>query len=53
LQPPDELRAVTLARPDIPEGDDLDIVIFGGIGNGDRLFVDIKTDRECARLWHG
>ena len=53
VQPPDELLDVTLARPDMPEGDDLGTVIFGGIGNGDSIFVDIKTDVECARLCHG
>jgi hypothetical protein len=46
LQPPDELIDVTLARPDITEGDDLGSVIFGGIGHGNRIFVDIKTDRD-------
>jgi hypothetical protein len=35
------------------EGDDLGTVIFGRIGNGNRIFVDIKTDVECARLWPG
>jgi hypothetical protein len=48
VQPPDELIDVTLACPDIPEGDNLGIVIFGDIGNGKRIFVDIKTDVECA-----
>jgi hypothetical protein len=53
VQPPDELIDVTLARPDMPEGDDLGIVILGGIGHGKRIFVDLKTDVECARLWYG
>ena len=53
LQPPDELLDVTLARPDMPEGDNLGTVIFGGRGNGESIFVDIKIDVECARLCHG
>jgi hypothetical protein len=28
VQPPDELIDVTLARPDVPEGNDLGIVIL-------------------------
>jgi len=53
VQPPDALIDVTLARPDIPEGDDLGTVIFGGRGNGDRLCVDIQTAGEWASLWPG
>jgi hypothetical protein len=53
LQPTDELIDVTLAHPDVPEGDDLGTVIFSSIGNGKRIFVNIKTDVECARLCHG
>jgi hypothetical protein len=53
LQPPDELIDVTLARPDVTEGDDLGTIIFGSLCNGNRIFVDIKTDVECARLCHG
>jgi hypothetical protein len=28
-------------------------VSFGNVGNGNRLFVDIQTDVEWARLVHG
>jgi hypothetical protein len=53
LQPTDELIDVTLACADAAEGDDLSTVISVNGGNGNRLFVDIKTDGECARLVHG
>ena len=53
MQPTDEWIDVTLARPDIPEGDDRGTVLLGSLGNGNRLFVAIKTDGECARLCHG
>jgi hypothetical protein len=47
------LIEVTLARPKVAEGDDRGTVILGSIGHGKRIFVDIQTDRACARLWHG
>jgi hypothetical protein len=49
----EELLDVTLARPDVAEGDDRGTVSFVNVGNGNRLFVDIQTDVECARLVHG
>jgi hypothetical protein len=53
LQPSDQLIDVTLARPDVAEGDALGTVILGSIRHGKSIFVDIKTDVECARLCHG
>jgi hypothetical protein len=50
VQPPDELIDVTLARPDVPEGNDLGPVILSSRGHGKRIFVDITTDVEGARL---
>jgi hypothetical protein len=28
-------------------------MVFGYIGYGNGIFMDIQTDRECARLGHG
>jgi hypothetical protein len=53
LQPPEKLIEVTLARPDGAEGDDFGPVLLGSIRHGKRIFVDIKTDVEGARLCHG
>jgi hypothetical protein len=53
LLPPDELVDVTLVRPEVPAGDDLGTVIVGCRGHGKSIFVDLKTDREGARLGHG
>jgi hypothetical protein len=44
---------VTLARPDVAEGDDFAVVCFGDVRNGNRLFMDIQTDVKRARLVHG
>jgi hypothetical protein len=48
-----ELIAIRVSWADGPEGDDVGVVIFGNLGSGDGVFVDIQTDIECARLWHG
>jgi hypothetical protein len=53
LEPADEVINVTLSRPDGAEGDDLGVVFVGDIGDGDRLFMDIHSDVEHARLVHG
>jgi hypothetical protein len=53
LQLTDECIDITLAGTNGAQGDNLGVVCFGDIGNGDRLFVDIQTDGECARLVHG
>ena len=53
LQLADELIDVTLAGADGAEVDDLGAVILGDIGHGNRVFVDIHADVECARLGHG
>jgi hypothetical protein len=53
LQLPDEFIDVTLAGTNVAEGDDLSVVFFGDIGDRNRVFMDIQTDVECARLLHG
>jgi hypothetical protein len=53
LQLTDEFIDITLAGTNVAQGDNLGVVCFGDIGNGERLFVDIQTDVECARLVHG
>jgi len=45
-----ELIDIRVSCADGPEGDDVGVVIFGNLGYGDGVFVDIQTDRECARL---
>ena len=35
------------------EVDHLSVVLFGDIGHGDGVFVDIETDTQCARVTHG
>jgi hypothetical protein len=53
VQPPDEVIAVTLARPDGAASEDLGTVILGSLRHGTRVFVDIETDVACARRGHG
>lgn len=53
LQLTDEFIDITLAGTNVAQGDNLGVVCCGDIGNGDRRFVDIQTDLECARLVHG
>src|SRR5262249_17770615 len=48
-----EVIAIRVSCADGPEGEDVGVVIFGDIGHGDGVCVDIQTARECARLWHG
>jgi hypothetical protein len=48
-----ELIDIRVSCADGPEGDDVGVVIFGDIGHGDGVFVDIQTAREWARLWQG
>jgi hypothetical protein len=44
----DERLEVTLARAERAQIDDLGVVCFGDVGHGNRLFMDIQTDVECA-----
>jgi hypothetical protein len=53
LQLTDEFIELTLAGPNVAQGDNLGVGCFGDIGHGDRLLVDIQTDVEWARLGHG
>jgi hypothetical protein len=53
VQAMDELIDVTRSRPDVPEGDDLGVVVLGNISDRDRVFMDIHSDVERARLGHG
>jgi hypothetical protein len=49
----DHLLDVTLTGADDPEVGDLSPVILRHRGHGDRVFVNVHTDEECARLRHG
>src|SRR5262249_41620701 len=49
----DEVIDVTLACPNGAQGGDLGAMLLGDIRDGNRLFVDIHSDKECARLGHG
>jgi hypothetical protein len=53
LELTDEFIDVTLTGPNISERDDLSVVCFGNIGNGNGLLVDIPSDVKRARLMHG
>ena len=44
---------VTLACPDVAEGNDFGTVILGDRRHGHRIFVNIQTDVDWARLWPG
>src|SRR5262249_18086071 len=52
-QLPDKLIDITLPGPDSAEGDDLCAMCLGDIGDCTGLFMDIHSDVERARLWHG
>jgi hypothetical protein len=49
---PDEWIDVTLSCTDGAEGDDFGVVFLGDVRHGNRIFMDIQTDVECARLLH-
>jgi hypothetical protein len=53
LEMTDEFIDVTLAGTNILDRDDLRVVFFGDLGNGNGLFVDIQSDVKRARLMHG
>jgi hypothetical protein len=44
---------VGLPGTDGAEVDDLGVVVFGDISHGTRVFVDIHSDVQCARLVQG
>jgi hypothetical protein len=48
-----ELINVASPRPNGARIADLSLVSFGDIGYCDGVLVDIQTDIERARLWHG
>jgi hypothetical protein len=50
---PDELVDIALARTEGTEVDGLSMVFLGDIGDCNRVFMDIHTDVERARLVHG
>jgi len=53
LQPPHQLVQVVLERPDLTnEVRWLDRAAHG-VGDADRLFVNIQTDEKRSRLGHG
>jgi hypothetical protein len=47
---PDEVVDIALACTNGAEGDNLSVVFLGNVGNGNRLFLDIHSDGERARL---
>jgi hypothetical protein len=49
----DERVEVTLVGTDGAKIDDLGMVFFSHVGDRDRLFMDIQSNIERARLWHG
>jgi hypothetical protein len=53
LQLTDECITVPWAGPNVAAGDDLSGVFFGALGDRKRVFMDLQTDGEWARLLHG
>ena len=53
LQLADELINVGLPGADGAEVEDVGVMVLGNIGDGDRLLMDIQSDIQRARLWHG
>jgi len=49
----DEVIEVTLTGAAGPKGDDLGAVLLSAIGDSNRVFVDILSDVQRARLAHG
>jgi len=49
----DELIDVGLAGRDRTEVEHLGVLRIGNIGDRDGLLMDIQTDVECARVFHG
>jgi hypothetical protein len=49
----DEFITGPLTGANIPHRDDLRMVFFSDIGNGEGLFVDIQSDIDRGRLGHG
>jgi hypothetical protein len=49
----DELIDVTLTGPNGAQVGYLSAMVLGDIRHGNRIFVDIHSDEECARLRHG
>jgi hypothetical protein len=48
-----ELINIGLPGADGAEVDDLSVVVFGDVGYGNRVFMDIHSDVQRARLVHG
>jgi hypothetical protein len=49
----DEVIDITVAGAHGAEEDDLGVVSFGDVGHGNRVFVDIHSNVQGARLVHG
>jgi hypothetical protein len=49
----DELIAVALTCPNGSQVSHLSAMVLGDIRHGNRIFVDIHSNEECARLRHG
>jgi hypothetical protein len=48
-----QLVDVTLTSADAPQGDDFVVSILSGLGHRDGFFMNIQTDIECVRVFHG
>lgn len=44
---------IALAGAKGPQGDDLGVMIFGDVGHGNGIFMNIHSDVKRARLVHG
>jgi hypothetical protein len=49
----DELVDVALAGADGAEIGGLVVAVFADVGHGNRIFVDVQTDKESGRVFHG
>jgi hypothetical protein len=49
----DELIDITLTSPNGSQVSHLSAMVLGDIRHGNRIFVDIHSNEECARLRHG
>ena len=53
LEPSHELVDVARARADLSDEDDFSASIFRGVGDGDRLLVNIQPDEQRGSFLHG
>ncbi len=53
LEPPDQFVEVRLARADCADVHGRISALPLGVGDRDRIFVDVQTDEQGSRLAHG